>query len=244
MIDAVENDNNITDRAECDRNIDLLAQMFEQYDRNALADILQANGGKMDETTSLLLFQSEAQNKISQVEHSVDEGEDQMTTSQLISLDDKLVAQKMQEESGIISSSQSPPIQLSPETRRGPPVSSSEKTKRGEMISLPSDFLRPPGWISAEEKNIKNQVDEDERLAILLQNKAFLAEHPEVLSRDTAEDNPGASNVKSVATIMNGIKTMGKNTKHKLNELMLKWNITNSENNTAGSEEPPGRVHQ
>ncbi len=67
MIDAVENDNNITDRAECDRNIDLLAQMFEQYDRNALADILQANGGKMDETTSLLLFQSEAQNKISQV---------------------------------------------------------------------------------------------------------------------------------------------------------------------------------
>eukprot|EP01084_Bolivina_argentea_P109292 195354_1 len=91
-------------------------------------------------------------------EHSVDEGEDQMTTSQLISLDDKLVAQKMQEESGIISSSQSPPIQLSPETRRGPPVSSSEKTKRGEMISLPSDFLRPPGWISAEEKNIKNQA--------------------------------------------------------------------------------------
>ncbi len=67
MIDDMVSDNNVTDRAECDRNINQLAQMFEQYDRNALADILQANGGKMEETISLLLSQNEAQNKTSQV---------------------------------------------------------------------------------------------------------------------------------------------------------------------------------
>ncbi len=74
MGDDVESDN-ITDRAECDRNIDQLVQMFEQYDREALADILQANGGNMEETISLLLSQSEEQNKPSH---------------------DELVAQKMQ----------------------------------------------------------------------------------------------------------------------------------------------------
>ncbi len=61
MGDDVESDN-ITDRFECDRNIDQLANMFEQYERGALADVLEANGGNVEETISMLLYQSEAQN--------------------------------------------------------------------------------------------------------------------------------------------------------------------------------------
>ncbi len=67
MIDEVESDNSINGRDEADRNIDQLVQLFEQYDRSALADILLANDGNMEETISLLLSQSTAQNNNSQV---------------------------------------------------------------------------------------------------------------------------------------------------------------------------------
>jgi len=210
-------------------------EMFQDWDSQAIEDIITANGGNVDAAVvAILAMESAGPVNIA------GGGQDGVSSSMLSdeqlarSLAQGYESEETPREGQRVHFAEEPPSNRAARTRPAP----QQTDRRGRRVALPDDFLRVEGLpTDLSASGTVRQMSDDEQLALMLQNEMFLRQleaDPVLssLSRYGFVNSPESGRQRTEgedSSIQKQLTEMGEGVRKRFNDFVQKFKRTSNQ---------------